>query len=114
MGILGLTRLLQENELSFTSHDLKSCTIIVNATEFLHSVLDKCTLSGPNTGAFGHDFLEAKIVFEEAVNDLIKCDLKPIFVFNGIPPRYVGPFLYFMLFILGAGFRVACYPQLRF
>ncbi len=87
MGILGLTRLIQSEKSSYSEESLNSTTVIVNAVEFLHSVLDgRCQ----NTSAFGHDFLEVKIIFEEAVKDLLKCNLRPIFFFNGLPPRYVS------------------------
>lgn len=43
-----------------------------------------------NTGAYGPDLSHAKVLFEGVVKDLLRCDLKPIFVFIGIPDKSVS------------------------
>ncbi|VDL85836.1 unnamed protein product [Schistocephalus solidus] len=89
MGVLSLTRLVGDDCMSFKVKKLHSSTIIINGIEFLHVILK--SLNVECESVFGVDHVSVKVAIEEAIRRLKTCELDPIFIVQGLPPRHVNP-----------------------
>lgn len=86
MGVLSLTRLVGDDCMSFKVKKLHSSTIIINGIEFLHVILK--SLNVECESVFGVDHVSVKVAIEEAIRRLKTCELDPIFIVQGLPPRH--------------------------
>lgn len=81
MGIPGLTSFIQRNSTKFfENHQLKDSLVIIDGyalTNFLYRQYEK------QTSAFGGDYDIMAKVYVDFINWLIKCNVIPVFVFDG-------------------------------
>ncbi len=99
MGVKGLLGFLskheneQGNTMNFDDYKLHNSRVVFDGNNVVYSLYDKSGL----TKLFGGENMAFAMFIENFINELRKCEIEPIFVFDGI--HDVSPFLHlFCLF----------------
>ncbi len=86
MGLHRLKKVIDGDFSSYVVKNFKNGPVIVTGKQFFFGLLKNANESG----AFGQDYAEMRSIFLTALENFKLCGMDPIFVFNGIPPRYVS------------------------
>ncbi|KAL5106270.1 hypothetical protein TcWFU_006112 [Taenia crassiceps] len=81
--VAGLLALIRSGD-AYVFESPPSLCIIFNPIELLNNVVKKVG-NVDEFGAYGVDLLRAKTLFEASLQDILRCGLRPIPVFGGIP-----------------------------
>ena len=78
--------LLEQERSAFRTIQLINCTVVVNAFDFLHTVIRASELDS----SYGGEYRLMEQKFEENLKTLLRCNIKPLFVFGGANPCTVS------------------------
>lgn len=86
MGIRGLTTFIHNSTEYLENYQLKDSTVILDGfslTNFLYEAHESKLSDENKTSAFGGDYDTVAKVYVDFINWLIKCNVVPVFVFDG-------------------------------
>eukprot|EP00108_Taenia_solium_P000073 TsM_001151600 transcript=TsM_001151600 gene=TsM_001151600 len=83
-GLIGLVRA----DGAYVFEPPPSLYFVFNPMELLSNRVKKAKNTN-EFGAYGVDLLHAKAIFEDALQDMLRCGLKPIPIFGGISDRSI-------------------------
>lgn len=81
MGVPGLFTYINNDENNFESFQLHNTCVVFDANNVLHFIHDSCSSL---TIPFNGEYLAFDAAVEELIETFKKCQIKPIFVFDGV------------------------------
>ncbi|VDN14859.1 unnamed protein product, partial [Dibothriocephalus latus] len=79
--------LVEQEPEAFRPSQLHDVTFVINAFDFLHTVLRDQKISY----IYGGEYSELAVKFDEILRNFLRCNLRPIFVFGGIVKNDAEP-----------------------